>query len=60
MTNDEQQQIAAAFTAYEQQIANLAREVANKAMLASALDAKLKEAQEKIKALEKPSIKAVN
>ena len=62
MTPEEQQQVNAGFAALEQMVANMGREVANRAMLAESLAMQLKAAQEKIKELtpkDAPNVRVV-
>ena len=51
MTPEEQQQVNAAFRAYEANVANMARECANMAMALEAVAIKLKASEEKVKEL---------
>lgn len=62
MTKDEQQQVNAAMAYMESQIANLAREGANKAIQCEILAQRLKVAEDRVKELEPksaPELKAV-
>ena len=60
MTPEEQQEVNAGMAYLEQQVANLAREGANRAILAEALAMQLKAAQEELASLKpKPELKAV-
>ena len=52
MTQDEQQQVNAAFRAYEANVANMARECANMAMALESVAIRLKAAEARIKELE--------
>jgi len=54
MTPEEQQQVNAGFAALEQMVANMGREVANRAMVAESLAMQLKAAKDELAELKKP------
>lgn len=60
MTPDEQAQIAAAFAEYEQLIANVSRQCAERAMLISALKGKVNEQTAQIEAMKPKPEKAAS